>query len=100
MSVTALRPHRADDTITIVGVVPAQYGPQTIDVYWPSNYVAEEAYSGGAAGPDLVQADVIAWAIDDFGTVLPVAHFSEDVPGFNLRGDAIRTVTDEWWPAS
>ena len=100
MSMTALRPHRADDTITIVGVVPAQYGPQTIDVYWPSNYVADKDHGDSTAGPNLVRADVLAWAIDDLGRVLPVACFRDDEPGFNLRGDAIRTVTDEWWPAS
>ena len=99
MSVTALR-SRDHGVLTIVGVVPAQYGPQAIDVYWPSNYAADKDHADRTAGPDLVQVDVIAWAIDDIGRVLPVACFRDDVPGFNLRGDAVRTVTDDWWPAS
>lgn len=99
MSVTALA-SRHPDYVSIVGVVPAQYGPQTIDVYWPSNYVSVNELTDRTAGPDLVQADVIAWAIDDFGRVLPVACFRDDLDGFNLRGDAICTVLDEWWPAS
>lgn len=100
MSVTALRSHFAEEQVPIVGVVPAQYGPQTIEVHWPSNYTPDGDVSDRIAGLELVQADVIAWVVDELGTVLPVACFRDDVAGFNLRGDAVRTVTDEWWPAS
>ena len=88
-----------DEQIPIVGLFPAQYGPEAIEVYQASNYVPDRDSVDRTATLELVRVDVIAWAVDELGNVAPIVHFP-DVPGFDLRGDVVRTVIcDEWWAA-